>query len=228
MAKSRPSTVSLLRRMKTSAVRRLAPKVYQDAVAGVQLYGKALDAQSRGHAAVAERMKQKAGNWAQGQRTIPSSTGQWSGNNSVSRLARGAGQTDVSGALKLDLKRIAPKVAPVVGKLALPIGIAAAGAAAVEKGIEGYKRGGVTGAAVEAIKGALDSATVGMWSAGSAKLREMLVPQGKINAAPMKGAAARKQKAAARAGSMVLVKAHQAVSQQGKLYSVRQHMRRIA
>lgn len=69
------------------------------------------------------------------------------------------------------LARAAPKAAPILGKLALPLTVAAATGAAVNGAIKGFERDGVTGAAKGAIRGAADSVTLGLasWAYDKAK-----------------------------------------------------------
>lgn len=69
------------------------------------------------------------------------------------------------------LARAAPKAAPILGKLALPLTIAAATGAAVNGAIKGYERDGIAGAAKGAVRGAADSVTLGLasWAYEKAK-----------------------------------------------------------
>ena len=189
------AAIDNIRRAKTAVVRNAVPKVYQDLMAGSQLYGRALDAQARGHTAVADKMKAKAGAWAQGNREIPGKVGNWTGNNSVRKgldytasasrqatgAAIGAGKVAaaapaLAGSVFGDVLSALPKAAPVLGKLAVPLTALAAGVAAGVEGKKGYDKGGVTGAAVDGIHGALDSVTLGLATWAYHKAGDALLP----------------------------------------------------
>lgn len=78
----------IVRSAKTAIVRTAVPQTYRDIAAAMQLYGKSLDTRARGFPETADRMKAKAGDWAQGKRVQPGSTGNLSGNNSARSMAR--------------------------------------------------------------------------------------------------------------------------------------------
>lgn len=59
---------------------------------------------------------------------------------------------------------VGQKTLPALGKLALPLTIAAAGTAAVLEGYKGYQKNGAIGAAKGAVRGAADSMTLGLAS----------------------------------------------------------------
>ena len=187
-----------LRELKTAVVRAAVPKVYRDIAAGATLYSHALVAGQSGFPSTAEKMKQKAGNWAQGNRIEPSPTGNMTGNNSARKLpprapAAHPNALDVSAATSRqgvaatviarraapsmgqtilgDIARMAPKAAPVLAKAAVPLTILAAGGAALIEGKRGYDEGGATGAVKGAVRGAADSLSLGLasWAYEKAK-----------------------------------------------------------
>lgn len=188
---------SVIRRAKTATVRTVVPKLYRDVAAGAQLYGHALNAEQRGHTEVAERMKLKAGQWAQGNRVDPGSTGNFTGNNSTRRLPNempqripGQRTADTSASVSrnaavvekgvskiptiaesvmADIARAAPKALNVIGKMAVPLTVAAAGGEAVYQGVKRYQNGeGIEGAVSGAAWGAADSISLGLfnWAMG--------------------------------------------------------------
>lgn len=142
------------------------------------------------------------------------------------------------------------KAGKVAGKLSLPLMVAGVAAEAYS----GYKSGGIKGAALAGLKSAISPATDALAAtpAGEVKKVRTLAPhvqlkaldrvnavknfagnQGmrKLSSAYAKSKAAAsatgKQDKANRAGSAVLVKGHYAVSDTGKSYFVKQHMRQI-
>lgn len=74
-------------------------------------------------------------------------------------------------AIMASLARAAPKVAPALAKFALPLTVAAAGAAAIQGGMARYEKEGVAGAAKGAVRDAADSVTLGLasWAYEKAK-----------------------------------------------------------
>lgn len=168
---------------------------------------------------------------------------------SAARMAASAARS-ASAVQKVDsIVNVVSRVSKGAGKLALPLFVAGVAA----ESYQGYKSGGLKGAAIAGLKSAISPATDALAATPAGEIKKVrttaphvqLKALDRVNAvknfagnqgmrklssayAKSKAAASAtgKQDKANRAGSAVLVKGHYAVSDTGKQYFVKQHMRR--